>query len=73
MQGSFNTIRTQLGRCELEHLELGGPADLNPLTTDGLLSQLHAANMLGVLEVVIEDVVMETQQLKQENDNKLVS
>lgn len=73
VQTCFNTIRTQLGRCDLEHFELGGPADLNPLTPDGLLAQMHAANLLGVLEVVLEDVIMEARQLKEEQGDRLVS
>lgn len=38
----------------------------------GLLAQMHAANLLGVLEVVVGDVVMEAEQLKQRLGNNLV-
>lgn len=73
VQVSFSSIRSQLGQCQLEHFDLGGPADLSPLTPGGLLAQLHANNLLGALEVVMEDVVMEADKLKQEQEGKLVS
>jgi hypothetical protein len=45
---------------------LGQAADLNPLLPEGLLGQMHASNLLGVLQVVMEDVVADVQQLKEE-------
>lgn len=65
-QACFVTLRSTLSQASLEVFGLGQAADLNPLLPDGLLGQLLASNLLGALQVVMEDVVAEIQQLKQE-------
>jgi hypothetical protein len=66
IQACFATLRGRLHQATLEDFGLGQAAGLNPLLPEGLLGQMHAANLLGVLQVVIEDVVADVQQLKEE-------
>jgi hypothetical protein len=49
----------------LESFNLGSVTDLNPLQPEGVVGQLHAANLLGMLEVVMEEVVKEAEALRE--------
>eukprot|EP00775_Hariotina_reticulata_P011123 gene11123-11277_t len=61
----FASIRSRLSDCCVDYFNLGSAADLNPLQPEGLVGQLHAANVLGMLEVVMEEVVKEAEQLRE--------
>jgi hypothetical protein len=66
LQACFAALRSRLSEASLEDFGLGQAADLNPMLPDGMLGQMHASILLGVLQVVMEDVVAEVQQLKEE-------
>jgi hypothetical protein len=65
-QACFAALRSRLSQASLDDFGLGQASDLNPLLPDGLLGQMHASNLLGALQVVMEDVVADVQQLKDE-------
>lgn len=38
-------------QCDAEHFGLDRAAELNPVLPEGLMNQLHVANLLGAVEV----------------------
>lgn len=59
----FAGLRERLLRCEVEHFGLDRSADWSPFTPEGVVSHLHAANLLGVVEVLLEDICMDCAAL----------
>ena len=63
LQACFQGLRTRLTQCDAEHFGLTRNVEWNPVLPEGLLSQLHAANLLGSLEVIMEGVLIDCKEL----------
>jgi hypothetical protein len=53
----------RLTQCDAEHVGLTRNVEWNPVLPEGLLSQLHAANLLGSLEVIMAHILIDCKEL----------